>query len=349
MEPVLLKINGPVPEEWNEFVQNNDGCFLESIAWKEMQQSLKKEVFLFALFPLKIDVFKARDCLVAGLALKNTLPGGFFYYFFPRGPVVAKGQDGKELIEIFLGKVKEFNDNKKLIFSRLEPQIEIGETKNWQAFKKSIALDPQTTGILDITPSEEELFSSFKPKTRYNIRLAEKNNVKISKNDLSFDDLKTLMEQTSKRDAFNIHPMKYYKVFFENAGKERHGLRTDLYCASHEGDTLAVAIVAIFGKKAYYLHGASSDKKKNLMAPHLMHWEIIKDLKKAGTTTYDLWGMNPKDGSRGAEYKRSLEGVTRFKTGFNPKEISFAGTLDYIYNKRTYGLYRLARKIRRMA
>ena len=59
-------------------------------------------------------------------------------------------------------------------------------------------------------------------------------------------------------------------------------------------------------KTVYYLHGALDRKYRSLMAPHLIHWQLIKQYKQAGYHWYDLWGINAN----------AWPGVTRFKLGF---------------------------------
>ena len=42
-------------------------------------------------------------------------------------------------------------------------------------------MQPPATVLVDIRPAEEEILAAMKPKTRYNIRLASKKGVEVSK------------------------------------------------------------------------------------------------------------------------------------------------------------------------
>ena len=78
----------------------------------------------------------------------------------------------------------------------------------------------KNTFWIDLTKSEDELLANMKQKTRYNIRLAEKKDVKVrqgSSND--FDVIYEMYAATSARDGFIIRPKEYYfllwKTFME--------------------------------------------------------------------------------------------------------------------------------------
>lgn len=144
-----------------------------------------------------------------------------------------------------------------------------------------------------------------------------------------------LIKKTSKRQEISPHPDKYYEKMFEVLGKA--GM-AEIWLAEHEGKVLAGALVAYFNKMATYLHGGSSDEDKNLMAPYLLHWEIIKDAKKRGMRFYNFGGVS--------SVKKSWAGITRFKTGFAPKVDfrKYAGVLDLPVNKFWYGVYRILKR-----
>ena len=78
------------------------------------------------------------------------------------------------------------------------------------------------------------------------------------------------------------------------------------------------------------------------MAPHLLHWKIIKDAKQQGYQCYDFWGIAP---TQVKNEQRSWAGLTRFKKGFNGEEINYAGTFDFVYNQFWYKLYNIGKII----
>ena len=103
-----------------------------------------------------------------------------------------------------------------------------------------------------------------------------------------------------------------------------------------------------FKDTVIYAHGASSDEHKNLMAPHLLQWEAIKDAKNKGFKYYDFFGI-----ARSGEKKDSWTGITRFKMGFAPEDSKFAryvqyiGAFDIIYSKFWYWLIKFAKRAKK--
>jgi lipid II:glycine glycyltransferase (peptidoglycan interpeptide bridge formation enzyme) len=96
-----------------------------------------------------------------------------------------------------------------------------------------------------------------------------------------------------------------------------------------------------FGDTATYLHGASSRERRELMAPHLLHWTAMMDAKSWGFRTYDFWGVAP-EGVEG----HSWAGITRFKRGFGGKYVAYPGTYDVPVDRFWYGLYAATQKLR---
>jgi len=147
---------------------------------------------------------------------------------------------------------------------------------------------------------------------------------------------------TSKRKNIKHHPKDYYKKQLEINSED---IKFELFVAEYECKIIAANIVVLFGNRATYLHGATSSEHREVMAPHLLQWEQIKEAKKRGCSEYDFWGIvneHTKD-KRG----QSWEGFTRFKKGFGGREVNYIGYWDYPLNKLWYFLYRLVQMARR--
>jgi len=172
-------------------------------------------------------------------------------------------------------------------------------------------------------------------KTRYNIRLAEKKGVivkKINNNKKAIDVFWKLIEKTSQRDGFTPHSKKYYAQMLELEN-------FNLWTAEYQNNILVANIVVNFGDTITYLHGASSNKDRNVMAPHLLQWEQIKWAKERGFKIYDFWGIAKED----SQNDKWL-GFTRFKKGFGGQEKRLPGTFDLVYNQKIYRVYNFFKK-----
>jgi lipid II:glycine glycyltransferase (peptidoglycan interpeptide bridge formation enzyme) len=227
-----------------------------------------------------------------------------------------------------LDDLKALAKKENLIFIKLEPNVVKNEKlitllKRNGAVKGKTLFTPSTFWI-DLTKSEEELLASFHPKTRYNIRVAQKKGVTVVEDNSkeAFKKYLALTKETVKRQGFYAHTERYHRLMWETlnpAGIAR------LLTARYKGEIITCWIVFVWKNFLYYPYGASTEKYKNVMANNLMMWEAIRFGKSLGLTTFDLWG------------REEGKGFTRFKEGYNPKVVEFLGTWDMV----TSPFYRL--------
>ncbi len=299
--------------------------FLQSCDWAEFQKSLGRKVWE-----------------MNGISvIKHNLPLGKSYLYAPRC-------GGDFLSEVFLKKVKETAKKENAIFLKIEPSSILGELREGKpsvlkklGFKKAQNIQPRKTLILDVTKSEKDLLEQMHHKTRYNIRLAERKNIKIRKDKTKFEDFWKLIQKTTKRDGFRPHPKEYYKKMLDIPGMElfvaeypeKSPISTN---GASQNKIIAANIVVFHKKQAIYLHGASDYEYRKLMAPHLLQWQQILEAKKRDCAEYDFWGIDDK----------KWPGVTRFKKGFSGKEIEYPNAYDLTFESFWYIFYRVAKKFR---
>lgn len=248
--------------------------------------------------------------------------------------------------EPMLKDLKELGKKENIVFIKLEPNYAIKKDDMACADKdKAVALLKKyggtpgktlftpTTFWIDLTPSEENLMKSFSSKTRYNIRVAERNGVKVKEDnsDEAFERYLELTRETIERQGFYAHSEKYHRLMWKIL---REAGIAHLMTATFEGQIITTWILFIWKKFLYYPYGASTEKHKNVMANNLMMWEAIKFGKKKGLSTFDLWG------------REIGKGFTKFKEGYNPQVVEFLGTWDLVINPAVYTIYKVAEWIR---
>ena len=208
-------------------------------------------------------------------------------------------------------------------------------------------IQPPDTVLVDLTKPMESIMEEMKPKWRYNIRLALKKGVIVRRAGAEgipvFYDL---LKKTARRDGIAIHGIDYYESLFMEyrpaSGSPVPIPVVSLYLAEHEGDVLAGIVTLFRGNDAVYLYGASSDVKRNLMAPYALQAKAMEDAKASGCTEYDLFGIPP-----GEDPSHPMAGLYRFKTGFGGRIVSRPGSWDYQYRPLLYRLFRLAEILRK--
>ncbi|MBP9727970.1 MAG: peptidoglycan bridge formation glycyltransferase FemA/FemB family protein [Candidatus Moranbacteria bacterium] len=315
--------------------------FLQSKEWLRLQEATGKSVVLFE-----------QDDFVAN-GIVHTLPVVGRYLYVPRGPIFENAKlqmpNVKKGIDALIALARE----KKMKWVRIEPGAEemLGEIKKSIPYKVARAphdMQPREILQIDITEAEEVLLAQMKPKTRYNIRLAEKRGVKVfetreNKYITAFLDLITA---TSGRKGITSHPRSYYQQFFQTLPETL----CRLFVAEYQGVVVASNIVFVYGDTATYLHGGTADVHRDVMAPYLLQWEQIKKAKTLGCTRYDFGGVKTESNQQLLKNKSDWGGITKFKMGFSPRTAPtvFPGSYDIILDSTVYSLYDALRHIQKL-
>lgn len=302
-------------EAWDaKVIDLGGGSILQSYAWGEFQKSLGHKIYRYS------------SENYANLIVETPLPLVKKYLYCPRGPLGN--------VEEGLSDLKQFEKDKDYIFARLEPQVALDLP---HAAKE---VQPQTNWMLNLEKTEQELLIGMKPKTRYNINLAQRKGVKVheaAKADLIR--LWQMMLETAARNKFQLYPQDYYWQMYENLAPNF----LKILIAEYQGKPLTGMILTFFSDTATYLHGGSSIALKEAMAPYLLHWEAIRLAKSQGFKFYDFGGI-----ASGNDPKASWAGISRFKKGFGGFEVIFPGTYDFIFSPIWYNVYKQARLVRRL-
>jgi len=158
--------------------------------------------------------------------------------------------------------------------------------------------------IIDLTNTEETLFSNLHSKHRNVIKKAQKIGISISNEKRYSHECFKLVNETLVRA--NMKPISdtYYNLLDQSSN-------VDFFVALENNKVIGSAILAwTKGRSSYYLYGGSSSDIHS-GAMNLLHWEAIKLMKKRGVKWYDFVGarINPSPGSK-------VEGIQRFKSRF---------------------------------
>ena len=258
--------------------------------------------------------------------------------------------------------VKSEAKNRRAIMVKLEPNVikdeqaeeEMKKLVKRFGLKRGKAMFTKWSIWLDLNKSEEELLGGMKPRTRYNVRYAERKGVKVVEDNSpkAFTQYWKLTEETMRRQGFYAHTKSYHQKMFETLraaqpkGKHSGGQASPqvggpgiahLFKAVYKGKTLTTWIVFVLNGILYYPYGASTREGSNVFPSDAMMWEVIKFGKSQGCTLFDMWG------SPGPEPKPSDPwfGFHRFKLGYGAHLMEFLGTYDLEVNPWFYFLYRL--------
>lgn len=306
--------------------------FLQSSFWAGF-----KSVFGWRPYTFTVGTFPL-------LVLVRTLPGGVHLAYVPH-PFQDVEPEQQSILSDAVVELPRYLPARTLcirfdIAWELPVQFEKWGLKS--ALKAPMDIQPPSTVILPLDAEEEALLQSMKRKTRYNIRLAGRKGVTAGvEPDTFLDEWYELYRETAERDRIAIHSYEYYRTLLEMANEAEKGPSLRMISARHEGDLLAGVLVGIYGGRATYLYGASSNFKRNLMASYAVQWKAIKLAKNAGCSEYDLFGIPPADNPQ-----HPMHGLYRFKTGFGGRIVHRPGTYDVPLFKAGYRVYRTLEKMR---
>jgi len=213
-----------------------------------------------------------------------------------------------------------------------EPQISTQEmrfnfnTVNWNFKKTSSNILPSNTIYVDLNKDIDEILATMKPKTRYNIGLAERRGIVVKSSGIENIDIwYKLYQETAQRNHILTNDIKYFRaVLSAKTNDMRSPAEVKLLIAEYNNQPLAAMFLIITGNRGTYLYGASSSENRNLMATYALQWEAIKISKASGCTEYDMFGVSPNP-----DPKHPLYGLYRFKTGFGGEIYHSLGCWDY--------------------
>jgi len=323
---------------WDDFLAKTEEIppFVQGFGWGQILVSEGKEIEYLA-------IYEGEEVIAVALIVYEKLFFGLKYAFSPKGPVIKISNFQfpiSNIIELFNKYLKE----KKCVFWRIEPNVNLNSKIENLKLVKVKDVNPSNTLILNLEKTTEEILSAMHPKTRYNIGLAERKNLRAeNKKDLKI--FLDLMKKTGDRDNFRLHFENHYREVLNSP---------NVYQITIYSETIPVAVGIFFGfnQTFTYLYGASDYEYRNLMAPYLVQNEGIKLGKSLGYKNYDFFGIAPLNKDEKGEWiydeKHQYAGVTRFKLGFGGEYAISPGTYEVVINKVLYLFLSLVKKVRKI-
>ncbi|MBI2338528.1 peptidoglycan bridge formation glycyltransferase FemA/FemB family protein [Candidatus Daviesbacteria bacterium] len=245
--------------------------------------------------------------------------------YLPKGPL-----PDQELAEA----LKKIGKENKCAFIKVEPDVKVTGNRvqaTGNFIKSPKPLFTKYNFILDLTNSEDQLLKDMHPKTRYNIKVAQKHGVKVEErtDDKAFEIYLKLYFETTKRQGYHGHNKQYHRKVWETL-KATNMAR--LLIAFYQGKPLTAWMLLNFNDTLYYPYGGSSKAHPEVMANNLIAWEAIKLGKKLNLKKFDMWGALGPD----ADPKDPWYGFHKFKMGYGGQLVEYLGTYDLVFNWPVY-------------
>ena len=315
--------------QWENFVQENkESTFLQSWNWGEFNNNTGEKIW-------RLGVFNNEKLLAVALVIKVNARRGSFL-FVPQGPVIKvfgiQYSVFSILNELFTF-LKDLGIKERVGFIRVSPILKNTE-ENLNIFEKAgfrnapiHMMHPETTWLLDITKSEDEILKGMRKTHRNLIRRAAKEGVKIIQ---SADEeyLKAFYDihmETVRRHKFVPFPYDYIKSEIDAFKNDD---QISIFSAKYKGEIISSAIIIFYGEQAFYHHGSSSSKYYKIPSSYLNLWEAIKEAKKRGKKKFNFYGIVEN------KPKHPWAGLSKFKKGFGGHQEELLHCQDLPLNRK---------------
>jgi lipid II:glycine glycyltransferase (peptidoglycan interpeptide bridge formation enzyme) len=261
------------------------------------------------------------------------------FYYVQDGPILPQDpQAAKQVYDALMAGVERHRlaERETVSHLRIEPR--------WttlpdfvQGFNGVMAFDgytePRTTLRIDLRGDDEQILAQMKPKGRYNVRLAARHGVAVSRDDSEqgLRDFMRIQRRTARRQGIGVKPPSYFRTLFDELSQRRG---VGLYFAQYRGRRLATALVVFCGPMATYFYGGSLELHRHVMAPYALHFEIMKAARGRGCVWYDFWGVVPTDAP-----PHKWDGISAFKRKFGGEDVALVPSLDRVFDVKAYAAY----------
>lgn len=326
-----------VPESWkgwDRFLEATPASgFMQSSWWARFRNHVGFEYFGAVL--------QGTDGIVGGgLVAKVEYAPHCYFYYIQEGPVLPSEESGAQ--KVFSAVLDYLEQRRKaepgtISHLRLEPRWEY-LPDFVQGFEvpdfEDRYFEPDHTLCINLRPSEDAILAQMKPKGRYNIRVAQRYGVRVVEDhsEPGLSDFIRIQRSTAKRQKIGCKPTSYFHKLMEVMQPDQ---KAALFFAEYRGRRIAAALVTYFGARATYFYGGSLHLYREVMAPYLLHFEIMRTAKALGHQEYDFWGIAPPD-----QPEHRWAGFSTFKRKFGGFEVKRVPKLDLIYDRAAYKQYK---------
>jgi peptidoglycan pentaglycine glycine transferase (the first glycine) len=290
-------------QEWEDFAKKQSETIMtQSSNYGDFFESMGEESWVFG-------VYEDEKLIGGSLVVSTHAKRGSFLYL-PYGPIGNITKILKPLTKY----LKQFAKYNNYDFIRVSPFLletnkELFENLGYKNAPMHVLAE--TTWLLDLKKSEDQLLADMNKNHRNLIRRCIKEGVLIEKSEdpKALEDFNKLHDFTAKRHKFTRFSNDYVDKEFE-AFKPGEALVYKAYLPDGKLDTSSV--IFYYGNMACYRHSASLLQNNKIPTSYLLQWESIKEAKNRGMEYYNFWGIAPENSSK----KHPFFGITHFKKGF---------------------------------
>ncbi len=290
----------------------------QSVVWNNFSSSCGNYLFKYLV------VFD-QQLPIATLSLYKYKLYSFEYLWAKNGPVFLK-DSYRNYEEDICNTLREYvrHNFPKIVLLRLNIEK---ENKFTRPVMRVIPYD--STVIMDISGSDEDILSRMKPRGRRDVRKSlRESGMQCSEESSTilnnFDEVYEIMKETANRDSFVPHEIDFYKKMLKSLGNN-----CKFFVGRIDGKVVCWNITTVYGNTAVQYYAATNKLARDKYCyDHLVYFTACY-LRDMGIKYFDLMGI-------GSDFSPSLLGLNMFKTKFS-KEIKFVPPIrDLVCNSFLY-------------
>lgn len=307
--------------------------FIQTWEWGEV---VRQESIAFE----RLGIYDGDDLIGVASACKQPIKFGGCFWYSPRG-IVMDYTNLQRVTAAYRSLADYFRAKRDSAFLRVDPDLVRGDAAEaaldeLQPGQAAIFTQAERVWCVDLQKDEASLLNWMKEHgmrknvPRY-LRKAASAGVSVRASDAP-EDLEKLIDILNKlnvrKGGIGKHRDEHYRVQFPLLAPKGY---EKVFLAEKDGVILAGALIAIYGREASYLHGASTDIERDLSAPHTMHVEIMKYCQenRPEVERYNFWGIV---GEKNRTPSHPRHGYSEFKRSFGGYKEKYIRARDFRYN-----------------
>ena len=246
------------------------------------------------------------------------LPKGFGYA--ARGPVATGPLDAAALAA-FTDAARRAAQGLGIAHLRIDPELEDPDGSMAAALRElgwrpAPEIQPQSTRIVDLTLSEEELLADLRKKTRQSLHKAQDDGSTVISADRDrLPDFHRTLAGTMDRVGLPFRTVGFFRDLWDAYAPAGQAML--LLAETPEGEVVSGTFLVGWGPRIVALYGGTNAEGRKRNAKYLVNWEAFRRAKAAGYRLYDLWGL-------------PNEGISYFKAGWGGREVHYVGAWDLV-------------------
>ncbi len=331
-------------ERFDAFVQqSSSGTICQRPCWIEMVHPSRLQRYAY------VWCHRGEEDMLAGILRITRLAPGRYLGTFRRGPVVQQLEDFATVMPALQARLRAAG----ICTLMMEPHWEgeqaseletLLEKHGFQTLRGGDTSMYQTTGIVDLRPDEQAIYSSFRRTFRQDIKRCTRDGLLI---------------RTANKEQDILTFAELYQKMASKRGFEISGQPDPLALWRILGSAVAVFLIAEFqgkvvggmvsvmeGKRGYALILASDPDVPGIDRSGPLYWESMLQMKSIGCEYFDLAGMSDPSAPQGDSHKGNHR--DQYKAKFRPRIENLVPTMvTPLHPVSHYALFGLRQSYRR--